>query len=278
MRSDMAKVLCEEPRHGARHKDRKGRKREESRTPMEEKPSKDKGNLSRRWLNDWFDHKEFGDHIQPLRKYVLAQVGRKWDDVYSEIRRTIPRTNTVNNHVYQHLFQFVATNVYIRDGVVYDGDMSSYTSKMNYPVSQDTYVHPETGVLMKTPDQKRRKRRRKEESYTWINIPNKGMSAYSLKDGIWYICKFAIIPNKVNCSGYDVLQKEEWSTREWYSDLFGNKVKRNNIITVHHHFQSYYSTSVAMYCYEKRQINKREIKRVMQLISEAKKKKLRDKA
>jgi hypothetical protein len=119
VRSDMPKVLCEEPRRGMRVKTRKGSRRLDQSTPMDEKPTKELGNLRRQWKYNNNEGKEFGDHVQPLRRFMLSCVGRKWDDVYSEIRKTIPKGTVVNNHVYTHLYEYVATNVRMIDGKPY---------------------------------------------------------------------------------------------------------------------------------------------------------------
>lgn len=50
------------------------------------------------------------DRLVPLIKYLHKQVGRKWDDVYSEIcSKTDPR-NIRGYHLREHVFDFVYTN------------------------------------------------------------------------------------------------------------------------------------------------------------------------
>jgi hypothetical protein len=255
VRSDMAKVLCEEPRHGMRTKYRKGSLREDKRVPMDEKPVKEAGNLRRNWLGD-YSHKEFGDHVQPLRRFVLSCVGRKWDDVYSEIRKTIPKGSVVNNHLYTHLFEYVATNVYINDGVPYDTHYSGWRGKQGLSVYQDTYVHPDTGILCKTP--KRPYRGRHKNNLNYIGIDEN--TAYYRKDGIWYICKFRGFPEKGESYGYDMMYHEHWRIYYYESRIRNFPISRDNRSMVKHHFTNYYGKPV--YCYQKQQISKKEIKKL----------------
>ena len=51
--------------------------------------------------------KVFTDVLGPLYRYLLKQVGRKWDAVYSEVAESLPKTSVQNIHVYTHLWQFV---------------------------------------------------------------------------------------------------------------------------------------------------------------------------
>jgi hypothetical protein len=249
VRSDMPKVLCEEPRRGMRLKTRKGSRRLDQSTPMDEKPTKELGNLRRQWKYNNNEGKEFGDHVQPLRRFMLSCVGRKWDDVYSEIRKTIPKGTVVNNHVYTHLYEYVATNVRMIDGKPYGAQ--------GRPVYEDTYVHPETGLICKT--QKRVYRsHKKKRNYNYIAIDDS--SAYYCKNGIWYICKFRSFPEKGDSYGYDVMYHEPWQIRNYTVNIRGTAISYNSRSTVIHRFINYYGRAV--YCYHKRQISKREIKRL----------------
>jgi hypothetical protein len=189
MRKDMKKVLCEEPRHGWRTKDRKGRKRAERKIIDEEKPVKEQGNLQRKWLYDWHDHKNFGEHIQPLRRYILSCLGRSWDDVYSEICKIVPKGSVVNNHLYTHLYQFIAVNTYFdENGRVCDMNMEGY------PIYQEVFVHPNTGIITATPKKAARKQKAKPKNLYKINDD----TVYKKDDkGIWWKCFLTTTPPPV---------------------------------------------------------------------------------
>ena len=102
MRPDFHKVLCERPRHKPFNADKRHRK---DNLDYEDMPTKE--NMKINHIRGW-GGKELTDHIAPLYRYLNYQVGRKWDDVYSEIRKTIvgKNPNAVKGHILQHIFGF----------------------------------------------------------------------------------------------------------------------------------------------------------------------------
>jgi hypothetical protein len=147
MRKDMSKVIVERPRVGRAWAGlRPGRSRvvaaddgeplRTSKGPAREpkgKPRKTKG------LNE---------NLNPLRRYLAAQVGRPWNKVYAEISAHLKPSSTVQQHVRDHLDDFVATKTRMRAGKVvvtprFGGER---------PLDEDWsyfYVHPRTGLLRK---------------------------------------------------------------------------------------------------------------------------------
>lgn len=51
-----------------------------------------------------YESKELGDRISPLRAYLEAQVGRPWDDVYSEICEHADSRTIRGYHLRQHVW------------------------------------------------------------------------------------------------------------------------------------------------------------------------------
>lgn len=49
-----------------------------------------------------------------MRRYLHAQVGRPWDKVWSDIAAGLRGTSTVQQHVRDHVFDFVAKDVFLR--------------------------------------------------------------------------------------------------------------------------------------------------------------------
>jgi hypothetical protein len=256
LRSDMARVLCDEPRRGMRIKDRKGYKREQQRTPMEDQPRKSKGNLRRKWREHWNEGKEFGDHVEPLRRFVLSGVGRPWNDVYSEISKTIPKGTVVNDHAYTHLWGYVALNVRMVNGIPYDQVEGKYGRGKVY---QDTYVHPESGLLCLTPKEPRRRSRAKQESNDWVGID--AYHVYYKYKGIWYLLTWKDLPQGKSASGYDVLFNEHWSFGDRYFQIRNTVCTRNNRYEVEYRFTKYYGSP--KYCVSKRQIGKAQIRKIL---------------
>jgi hypothetical protein len=254
MRKDMSKILTDEPRHGARLKDRKGRKRAENRVPDEEKPIKEPHNLRYRWEHNGFDAKQFGEHLGPLRRFILSCVGRPWNDVYSEICEHVSRDNVVQKHIFTHLWQYVATNVYMKDGLPYD-------KTYGLTIYQDTYVHPDTGILCKTPQERKRRHVHKNVDYIRINKDE----IYYKQEGIWYRCTMRDLPvDSMSASGYDILTKETWSWKSMWYDILQTYLSYMKSDIIRKYTEKY---GAPQCCVEKRQVGKTELKKLRQQIN-----------
>jgi len=76
-------------------------------------------------VRDW-GGKVLNENLAPLRRYLERQVGRKWDKVYAEISAQLRPTSAVQQHVRDHLHDFVAV-----------------TPRELHPVSLDTHLSEE---------------------------------------------------------------------------------------------------------------------------------------
>lgn len=136
MRKDMYKVIVERPRRG-------GGYRSEMPMPvdLDDSPKQEglkRRHRSRKWLNE---------NLRPLERYLASQVGRPWDKVYSEICADIDRRNTVQQHIHQHLEDFVAVTVLNIDGVLYEKDRRGPRQPLDRYWASRFYVDPESGLL-----------------------------------------------------------------------------------------------------------------------------------
>jgi len=136
VRSDMFKVIVERPRKW-----------------------KDAGNGATRRRDD-FDGPRFlgmraghgrpmlNENLNPLKRYLRAQVGRPWNKVYGEIAAGIDRRNVVQQHIFEHLENFIALQVEWRDGNLIDlrSPAPSFRTGRCEPV-QELYVDPRTGLI-----------------------------------------------------------------------------------------------------------------------------------
>ena len=164
MRRDMDKVLCERPRGGMRVK---RRSRARGRIALSRIPG------ARMALLPWEDHPRFepisrrrggtkwlGEHLGPLRRWLLSQVGRSWDDVYSELRANISPNNAVQLHIWQHAQHYVARDVELVGGKPHHG-YGDRAYRWGHPVSArqcPVYVCPRSGILRRTPVTPRKKK------------------------------------------------------------------------------------------------------------------------
>ena len=141
------KELTERPRYGGKYTKKKYAKRSllVSKT-KEELPN----NESVRKLHD--ERKGFSDHIKPLYRFLLSNVGRSWNEVHSEISEHIKLSSTVQRHILEHVDGYVETEVEMIDGEPYYSRQRSWqrdsriTSSSRYT---QLYVNPETGILCK---------------------------------------------------------------------------------------------------------------------------------
>lgn len=136
MRKDMGKVLTERARRGSGERNLKTRMSvkwhgEDGNYDIASKASSSAGRQY------GYDKREYNTLIGPLKRYLNDQVGRVWDEVYSEMCATIKKTNAKLRRVFNCLD--VATDVYLgKDGLYYE---QPYGWKVNL------YVDPVTGIL-----------------------------------------------------------------------------------------------------------------------------------
>jgi hypothetical protein len=151
MRDDMCKVIVERPRRGG------GRDGARSFRNSEDRPARigmRVGYGNRKWLNE---------NLAPLKRWLGRQVHRPWDKVYAELTEGIDRRNTVQDHIYAHLDDFVERNARLIEGQVCIGPRwgrGAWT-----PVEQtrtQLFVHPSTGILLPNRGAARTARRQKE--------------------------------------------------------------------------------------------------------------------
>lgn len=133
MREDMAKVLVERPR---KHK---GGDAEAARRRNDFDGPEFLG------IRAGYTYRALNENLSPLRRYLRAQVGRPWSKVYSEIASGIDRRNTVQQHICQHLDDFIAIQV----GILGDRliDLRGQRYRNNDTIGQELYVDPRTGLI-----------------------------------------------------------------------------------------------------------------------------------
>jgi hypothetical protein len=143
----MAKVIVERPRWGHRHGHiDEGRKR-----PVTDDDGEELGFFARTNKRTK-KTKMLNENLAPLRRFLAAQVGRPWDAVHSEICAHIRPSNTVQQHVLQHVPDFIATRVW-REA---NGELWVHHGRWGRPMRLSEcrvrlYVEPETGLVRRNP-------------------------------------------------------------------------------------------------------------------------------
>lgn len=185
MREDMARVIAERPRVKP-FSNREGRRQK-----LEDLPTHEGMRRARSWRGE---RKQLNENLAPLHRYLEKQVGRPWDKVYSEIAAHLRVDSAVQQHVRDHLRDFVAITARrnIRNW------RSSYRGGLWW---QKLYVDPVTGLLCRTdrlPEEKARRRAKRN----WRPLPIERIalaedSELRLIDGLWYEVRLAPLPEPV---------------------------------------------------------------------------------
>ena len=178
MRSDMQKVLRDCYRRG-------GNVSEKGRAPrdIEELPQREG---MRRPYNWWNSRKEAGWYMTPLYRYLDKQVGRRWDDVYREIRQAFTAQTDANHDVLRRIESHVETRgLFVRDGVVliHSAYGAPYTPN-------DLYVHPETNILCRPEGPLRRRWRWPKHENLDVRVLSHSLELRRI-EGIWYEVRVA---------------------------------------------------------------------------------------
>lgn len=197
-----------------------------------------------------------------LRNYILSQVGRRWDAVYSDICYNIDmRQDDIRNQV----DYLVCRNVYIKNGEAYEDGMKRYYFSKDVKVFAPTYVHPETGILCKTPE-RRRYRRKKKEQRSCLWITGEAFYVMDVRTGIWYKCWLKKIPT---CRQplYRCGQIVGVATPYAYRDV--NEKVYDAFLKVHTKGEYSKSTygAINLYCYKKLQVGKKELKQIKEWLA-----------
>ena len=147
MRKDMSKVIVERPRLG---RSRAGLKPGRTRVVVDDDGEPLRASRGGRApKSDKLQKtKNLNENLNPLKRYLASQVGRPWRKVYSEISEQLKSSSTVQQHVRDHLDDFVATNARSVKGVLWA------ETRWGKPMPlSDTghlfYVNPRTGLLLK---------------------------------------------------------------------------------------------------------------------------------
>jgi hypothetical protein len=146
------------------------------------------------------------DLLGPLKRWLRSQVGRPWNDVYSEACAVIKPDSIIRLHVKTHLLQFVERHTFLREGKVCILDRSFMGGVA--PVAESRYrslffVHPETGLLHASPEISRHSRRSREPKRPVTTHWLRKNVALQLIRGLWFECHFEVVTVDVRFRAYD---------------------------------------------------------------------------
>lgn len=166
MRKDMRKVICETYREGRGTSYKNVRQRfrfdQADMDALEDADDFDselpKKVGMRRPYRVIGQTKDFGENLNPLERFIKKQIGKKWDDVWSEICKGLNPNSTVDEHVKFHVKFMINTQVVMIDGHPYDNTRRYYKGDIRDLRKGELYVDPDTGIIKKVKKQLKGKR------------------------------------------------------------------------------------------------------------------------
>lgn len=209
MRKDMAKVLVEDGRigggEGARKRKRQHRRRSKNQFERNPEGAPKRESMSGRRNYGW-DCKQLNEFLNPLQRFLESRAGQPWSKVYAEIRENLNPNNVVQNHIMQHLWDYVDREVKISDqGVPVRPNryIRSRGMKDNFTVNgrggwaeatgygswSRFYIHPESDLLLKLPERTYRRPRKEAKTHH-----REGRRLFRKYDGIWYELEVRPLP------------------------------------------------------------------------------------
>lgn len=148
--------------------------------------------------------KSFNENLNPLRGWLRSIVGQKWDKCYSELRQKFDARSVINDHILQHLYQYLETKAYVnaQGKVVVLTKYRWGGQDREVPIAKsgsDFYVCPKDGTvkLSKKPEKRSvimqraaEQKRKAEETYRVLDAFN----ILRLIEGVWYHFEMKQIP------------------------------------------------------------------------------------
>ncbi len=253
MREDMYKVIVERPRRGKEGDAFAARLRNDFDGP------------TRLGMRAGYGSRSLNENLAPLRRYLQAQIGRPWNKVFSEICTGIDRRNTVQQHIHQHIRDFIAIDVEVRDGRLVDLAPQWRFLRSDCGISQELYVDPRTGVIRLNKGYSSRRRivaQRRHREQVEIATRRRVVDERTLLlllEGIWFRVEVELLPKE--CVVEDVIDGK--ARRRMAIDFRYDIVLRRNIsrsILADRRQCEHLYGSGGLYAVSKRQISTREIK------------------
>ncbi len=156
-----------------------------------------------KWLNE---------NLSPLYRFLRKAVGRNWNRVYSEICENLSPSNTVQQHVRDHVTDYVATCTTVKDGEILVASKRWNEPQRLRESFYEFYVHPVSGMLLLNRFYRNRrelKRLRQQAEAARVFARRRDIAPdtqlHQLK-GVWYEVQLACRPHADKGQPYDVVR------------------------------------------------------------------------
>jgi len=235
----LSEIVIERPRNGMRISLKKLKGYKKQLHKLTEEASQD-GLLNPYLIKTRNKSKYLSDHLGPLRRFLQSKVGQPWNDVYSELCQRLKTNTMAGQHVIGHIWDYVERHVEIIDGSLYRKSYQGYQSPLDKSYRDRFYIHPQTRVLCaieKIP----RKQKQKQQPTDIVIIDD--YHQYHKLNEIWYLITFEDFPPPPT---------------DYVTDVFKGLIHRSNAIY----------RGRRMYAVSKQQCNKKEIRFILNQLSQ----------
>tara|TARA_Y100000034_G_scaffold58968_1_gene71791 strand:- start:126 stop:836 length:711 start_codon:yes stop_codon:yes gene_type:complete len=218
MRKDMDKLLVTTPRIGSSWKNREIK--EARRSAREGAYDSLPGFSSMKPKSrKWDERKEFNEYLKPLVRYLKKNCGRPWDKVYSEICENMDRRGVVQDHIFQHLFQFVEVRPIFKNKKPHS---TGYGGLSRLYKSGWTFYVDKAGTL-REPKEKRPPWKEEERNSNLIKTDDDSVFLLKRSDGTWFRVSLEDWPQ--DADEYQILfaKGSEWVVEALGKNQVGSK-------------------------------------------------------
>ncbi len=93
--------------------------------------------------------KYFNDNLEPLIRLLQRRCNRPWNKTFSELNKHLSKGTVSGLHVFNHIFDFVQTKVWIENKNAYYYWNGKKREIVSCGPRKEFYVHPVNGLLKK---------------------------------------------------------------------------------------------------------------------------------
>ncbi len=254
MRPDFEKVITERPRYGShflpnindRRRDRVAGNINNDIDRVDSMPVRS----AMRRRHDIDALKQFSDLVSPLEKYFEKQVGRNWNDIYSDVRKNIRFDSTTQRHILEHVNSIVTKSNEIEwvNGVLCWKAPTAFGAKELSTFRDVLYVDPRDNILKR---QKAKIIKYAKPEKTFIEIEKDVY--YAKRDGSWKIIWLDDTEKNMFTSKYGGVYP--------YDYFLGRTVDTRT-----RDYTNFY-TKLGKFCYKIRDVSKRDLKVIREIVN-----------
>lgn len=224
MRNDMTKLFYERGNRGSLSSWRRERHRMKGDVEYSPPQGMRKVHLSHHRGN------EQKLNLNPLYRFLLSQVGKNWDEVYSDLRNNLK--GNPSYYVLDWIPYLVERNVQIIDGIMFESNGRFEIKSYSWSNRKSLYVCPTTNKLLIAPDYKKSNKENHNDIDSYQrksgNLIEKMIDSsdnntkYCRLNGVWYEVKFDGI-NYFNGEIYNTKKTKKCELDEWTRNYAATK-------------------------------------------------------